>query len=111
MGIRQERLGDQVRDILAQQFSGGRISDPSLQGVTITFVKMSSDLQLATVYFRLYDPSQTAEALQGLERCKGFLRKNLAGELDLRRVPDLRYFYDDRLEKWHKIDNLLRQGE
>ena len=109
MGLRQERLADEIRDLLAGCFLGSQMRDPRLEGVTITHVKVSADLQLATVYFRLYNQAHKDQAKTGLERSKGFLRNHLAHNLKLRRVPDLRFFYDESVEHGSRVEALLDQ--
>ncbi len=109
MGIRQERLADEIRDVIAMIFSGDQLSDPRLSGVTITAVKISGDLQLASVYFRLYDKKILEDAQKGLESCKGFLKRKLASVLDVRRVPELRFFFDESIEQGARIEELISQ--
>ena len=88
---------------------GNQMRDPRLEGVAITHVKVSADLQLATVYFRLYNQEHKDQAKTGLERSKSFLRKHLAQNLKLRRVPELRFFYDESVEHGSRIEALLDQ--
>lgn len=109
MGLRQDRLADEIRDILAGCFYGGKMNDPRLQGVTITHVKVSSDLQVASVYFRLFDEKDKDVAQSGLEHCSGLLKKKLADVLRLRRVPALRFFYDESVETGARIESLLQK--
>ncbi|MFK7822886.1 MAG: 30S ribosome-binding factor RbfA [Oligoflexales bacterium] len=111
MGLRQERLADEIRDLLATCFLGSQMRDPRLEGVSITHVKVSADLQLATAYFRLYNHGPKDQAKVGLERSKGFLRKHLAQNLKLRRVPELRFFYDESVEHGSRIEALLHQAK
>ena len=106
MSLRVSRLSDEIRDILASCFLAERLSDPRIKGVTITSVILSSDLQIAKVYYRVYDVSQKDMALQGLNRASGYLKKQLSG-LDLRRIPELKFFYDDGIEKKENIERLL----
>ena len=108
MGMRQERLADEVRDLLANLFLGDQIQDPRLQGITITFVKVSADLQSAKVYFRVFEENAEQSVLEGFAHCKGFIRSYLAGKLTLRRVPDLKFFYDESIEKGARIEEVLR---
>ena len=107
MGIRQERLADQIRDVIARCFQGGQMQDPRLSNVTITAVKLSADLQLASIYFRVYEVDKIDNAKRGLQTASGFLRKKLASHLDVRRVPELRFFYDESIEKASRIEELL----
>jgi ribosome-binding factor A len=107
MGLRQSRLADEIKDLLAYCFLDGQLRDPRLAGVTLTHVKLSGDLQNAVIYFRLYDPSLQLEAAEGLERCRGFLRTVLARKLTMRRVPVLKFVYDKSIERGAHIESLL----
>jgi ribosome-binding factor A len=107
--LRKDRLGDEIRDIVATSLSGGQLNDPSLEFVTITGVKLSADLQLASIYFRVLDDSKQKETKKGLQRAAGVFRHRLAEELEIRRVPTLRFFYDESVEKGEKVDLLLEK--
>jgi ribosome-binding factor A len=107
MGLRKDRLADEIRDIMATAFSSGRMNDPRLAEVTITAVKLSGDLQVASVYFRLFEKDHQKAALEGLESCKGFLKHKLATSLSVRRVPELRFYHDDSVEYGANIEELL----
>ncbi len=106
MSIRVSRLADEIRDIIASCFLGGRLQDPRIKGVTITSVVLSADLQIAKVYFRVYDLESKDKALEGLQHAGGYLRKQLSS-LDLRRIPELKFFYDDGVEKKESIEKIL----
>ena len=108
MGLRRERLADEIRDIIASCFQGGQMNDPRLEFVTITAVKLSGDLQIATAYFRVIGDKLAAEKAQsGLESAAGFLRHKCAEALDIRRVPTLRFFFDESVERGARIEDLL----
>tara|TARA_B100000941_G_scaffold280964_1_gene247934 strand:- start:381 stop:719 length:339 start_codon:yes stop_codon:yes gene_type:complete len=111
MGLRQVRLADEVRDILARVFLADKLHDKRLNGVTITHVKLSADLETARVYFRVYQVEHKESAQKGLDSCKGFLRSELAGKLKIRRTPQLFFTYDDSIEKGSRIEELLRQAK
>ena len=53
MGLRQQRVADEIRDILAGFFLGGLLSDPRLESVTLTAVKVTQDMSVATIYYRV----------------------------------------------------------
>ncbi len=109
MGLRQERLADQIRDIVAFCFLGDTLQDPRLGGVTITHVRVSADLQFATVYFRLFDKKDLEGANVALENCRGFFRRKIAEAIAMRRVPNLRFLYDESVERGAHIEDLIRQ--
>ena len=110
MSLRQQRVADQIRDVLGGCFNGGQLCDPRLQGVIITRVKVTADLQLASIYFRTYsDEIPHEDIIKGLESCKAYLRKSLAAELIARRVPDMRFFYDESVDNMAQVEYLIKQ--
>jgi ribosome-binding factor A len=108
MKVRQQRLADEIRDLLANCFQGGRMEDPRLGGVVITAVKLSPDYQVATVYFRVFNHIPQEDALKGLEHASGMLRHQLRS-LDLRRLPTLRFFFDESIERAERIEGILHK--
>ena len=109
MATRKDRLGDTIRDIVAEALSGGRLNDPRLDFVTITRCKLSADLMIASLYFRIVDPKKIEETKKGLLSAKGVFRHLLADQLEIRKVPTIRFFYDDTVEKASAVDAVLRQ--
>jgi len=109
MNIRKVRLTDEIRDLVGTCFQGGQLDDPRLHQVTVTGVKLSPDLQVASIYFRVYSDMNLDEILLGLRSATGFFKRKLARNLKIRRVPDLRYFYDKSVEQGSKIEQLIRQ--
>ena len=108
MGLRQERLADEIRDIVASLFTGGTLNDPRIQDVTVTAAKVSPDLQVATIYYRVYGEEVDAKQVQkGMEAATSFMRKKIGSALELRRVPDLRFFFDESIDKASDIERLL----
>ena len=74
------------------------IQDPRLDMVSITGVKLNSDLRLAEVSYTLHGgPERRDEAQKGLEAASGFLRSRLK-RLKLKFLPELRFKFDDYLE-------------
>lgn len=107
MALRKDRLADEIRDIVGSCFLGGKMSDPRLEGVTITSVKLSGDLQIASVYYRVYSDDLIEKAQKGLESAAGYFRKQLADALEVRRVPELKFYYDKSIEYGSNIEKLL----
>ena len=110
MSLRRERVADQIRDVVSRRLQGGRMDDPRLQGVVITFAKVSSDLQVCTIYFRYTnDAIEVTDVLKGLESASGHFRALMARSLGLRRVPQLRFFFDESIENASRIEHLISQ--
>ena len=109
--IRPRRLGEEILRHLAEIIDR-KVKDPRKGIITITNVRVSPDLSLATVKFTAVDfkgKSARDEAKVVLEHASGFIRHELAGALRVRSVPQLRFYYDDSLDKMEYIDQLIRQ--
>ncbi len=105
--VRQKKVADKVQQLVSLVIDR-KIKDPDKGFVTITHVKMSPDLRIASVYFTvLGDESETERSLAALNRAKNYIRNEIAPELKMRFVPDLRFFVDDTMAYAKKIERLL----
>ena len=78
--------------------------------ITITKVKLSSDLRLATVYFSVLNNEDKKENFEHiLKKATPFLRNQLANRIKLKYTPDLRFFYDDSAEYYNRINYLIKK--
>jgi ribosome-binding factor A len=84
-----------------------------VQKTVISSVVLTADLRLAKVYVRLLsldaDAKQKATVLRALERAKGFLRRELGQRLVLRFAPDLRFYWDESIDRGAEMEALLRE--
>ena len=76
--------------------------------MTVTDVRLSSDLKGARVFVASHDPERTAECIEALNHAAPFLRRRLAGRVQLRYVPSLRFFNDTALERGSRVEEILR---
>ena len=103
---RQERVSREVLRILSTALLEDA-KDPRLLDVTITDVSVSSDLSVASVRWLCPNGVDRTEIAKGLEAATPYLRSVIGDEMDLRRVPSLRFYYDDAYEKGLQMDALL----
>jgi len=103
------RVGELIRHAAAQLLSRGEIADPVLEHhvVTVSRVKMSPDLKLATIYVMPLGGADETEVLTALDRHKKFLRGELAHKVNLKFAPDVRFRIDDSFDNVSRIDALL----
>lgn len=107
-GSRPQRVGDQIRAELAGLLAR-EVKDPGVGFVTLTHVKVSADLQVARVYYTvLGDDKQRKTSAQGLQRALPYLRRQIAGRLQLRRAPELVFQYDESVERGERIERLFQ---
>ncbi len=84
------------------------VHDPGIGFVTITRVKVSPDLQLARAYYtQLGDEKARKDTRLALDRATPFLRRQIGQRLRLRRVPELRFEFDESVEKQDRIEKIL----
>jgi ribosome-binding factor A len=84
------------------------LEDPRLRDVTVTAVDVTRDLQTARVYVALLDENGNERAvLDGLEHARGYVRSQIAGRLQLRRVPDLVFRIDRQYAAAARVDTIL----
>lgn len=99
MSRRTARLSSQIRRLLAEGIT--HLSDPRIATFTsITKVELSPDLTLATVHVSVMGDTPSAADLSvvALEAARGRLRSLLAGEMSIRRVPELRFRLDQSVQ-------------
>jgi len=106
---RPDRVGDQIRQELSELLSRGTVHDPGIGFITLTRVKVSPDLQLARVYYTtLGDPKARRETEKALERATPFFRRQVGSRLQLRRVPELQFHFDESVAHQDRVEQILR---
>ena len=118
MNQRLQRLGDQIQRELAVLIRD-EINDPRLTGfVTISSVKVSSDLGYADIYVTVMEPELNdamskhshEESLQVLNKAAGFLRTELSHSLKTRTTPRLRFHYDEVTAQGNYMMDLINKA-
>jgi ribosome-binding factor A len=106
-GTRPERVGEQIRQEISELLLS-EVHDPGIGLVTLTRVKVSPDLQLVRVYYtQLGDAKARIGTRRALERATPFLRRQLGSRIRLRRVPELRFEFDESVENQERIERIL----
>ena len=106
---RAEKVAEAIHEIVSALLIKG-VKDPRIGFTTITGVKLSDDLHLATIYFTVVgDESEKKSTEQGLNSARGFLRKELGKNLRMRYIPDLLFRYDASIDYGQHIDTLLNE--
>ena len=99
-----------VADLIQRELSGLirlELRDPRVGMITITSVDVSPDLSHAKVFFTLLDKELLDETIHGLQRASGFLRSQLAHRMKLYTTPELRFVYDESVERGDRLSRLI----
>jgi len=106
---RCEKVAEAIHEEVSKLLIKG-VKDPRVGFVTVTGVKVTDDLHLATVYFSIIGgEAERKGAEAGLNSAKGFLRREIGKVLRMRHVPDLMFRFDESVEYGSRIENLLKQ--
>jgi ribosome-binding factor A len=100
------KVAERMRSVVAMQLN--RMSDPRFHLVTVTSVIVSSDLRNAKIYWSVSGgPTRKQEVTEALESAEGAIRREVGGELGLRFVPQLKFFYDDTMDVYEQTERLM----
>lgn len=109
---RPKRVAEAIRSTVAEALNE-ELADPMLAGVVVSEVSVSDDLLSARIGIRrLVDDGKEAtrrRVIQHLDRAQGRLRRLLAPRLDLRKVPELHFYFDLGPDKRARVDELLAE--
>jgi ribosome-binding factor A len=106
--FRKKRVEELVREVISDLILKS-VKDPRVQGVTITEVRMASDLKSANVYFSALADGRSETHLKGLQAAEGFIRMRLKKELTLKYIPTLTFHYDTAFDNFARIDSILKE--
>jgi ribosome-binding factor A len=107
--MRMQKISDRIREELSVLLIY-KVSDPRLEGISVTDVAVDRELAYADVYVSAVEgSSRSAEILSGLESASGFLRHELAARVDLRSFPRLRFHWDPTPENADHIEKILAE--
>lgn len=107
---RNTRINEGTSQVISEALRN--VKDPRVasQFITVTHCSVSADLKFAKVYFSLFDNSEDniKETMKGLKSATGYIRSQLARNLNLRITPELSFVYDDGAVQSTKINEILK---
>lgn len=111
---RTDRIADQMQRELAVMIQR-EIKDPRLDAmITVSGVKVSKDLGYADVYVTILGKEDKPEVIQDnlaiLKQAAGFLRGRIGQSIKLRVVPQLRFHYDESVQRGQQLSSLIEQA-
>ena len=105
---------DKVGDLLKKEISliiANQIKDPRLKNINITAVKVSDDIGIATVFYTVIGESihksKSSIDKEILKKVSGMIRSNLSKKIKIRRVPKIKFRFDESIEYSENIEKLL----
>ena len=112
---RTNKLNQSILEVLSDLLQVA-VKDPRVGFVTLNSVKLNRDHSVAEVFWSVMgDEEERQTSFAGLKKARGFLQSKLVRTLGLRQAPELRFVYDDSVERGIELDDVLdelaEQGE
>ena len=106
---RARKVSDRIRVVVAQMLEQ-KIKDPRLGFVTVTDVRITGDLQHASIFYTvLGGEEERAASAAALESAKGLIRSAVGKEIGVRLTPALEFIPDAILETAAHLESVLAQ--
>jgi ribosome-binding factor A len=107
---RPQRVAELLKRELAKLIPQ-TVRDPQVGQVTLTHAKVAPDLKSARIYFTLLAGAAKAkETEKALNHAAGFLRHELRDIVILRAIPQLRFYYDESVERGARLTSLINRA-
>lgn len=109
---RTQRVADYLQRELAALIQHS-VRDPRIGMVSITGVDVSRDLGYAKVHFTSMDLESVEDAketTEALNKASGFLRSQLSRDSSMRRLPQLRFYFDASVGRGRSMEDLIRKA-
>lgn len=109
--IKNTRVNSEVQRELSNIIRG-EIKDPRIHPLTsVVMAEVAPDLKTCKVYVSvLGDEEARKNTLEGLKSAVGFIRRQLAKNLNLRNTPEIRFIMDQSIEYGAHMSKLIREN-
>lgn len=104
---RADRLSAELRRLLGTMVHEV-VRDNVLPSMSVSDVECSKDFDVATVWVTALLPDKAKEGVKALNELAKEFRMELSRTMRVRRVPELRFKYDDSVDRGERIEQLLR---
>ncbi len=105
---RTERLGSEIQRALAQILRED-VRDPRVSSmVSVLRAEVTPDLDICKVYISVYGNSEEQEqSVKALKKAAPFIRRRLGQRIEIRKLPELKFIYDDSIEYSVRLSALI----
>lgn len=98
-----EELKREISNIINYKLKNSKVTGM----ISITKVKVTPDLRYARVWISVLNCKNKKDTLFGLKQSSGYIRSEIAKNINMRITPELVFEYDDTMEYGEKIDSIL----
>ncbi len=109
MSIKIERIASDLHKQISHIIAND-IRDKDIKFITVTHVKLSTDLSYARIYFTTLFDEKKDQLIKDLNKATGFIKSELCRrKFPIRKMPELEFIYDISIEQGEKIDNIIKE--
>lgn len=107
MSIKMDRINNSFVEKISEILHND-IKDKAINLVTITDAKVTNDLSFVKVYFTTLSDNKE-DVLIVLNKAKGFIRSKLCEKMQIRKMPEINFVYDESIEYGKKIEDIIER--
>ena len=107
MSVKLDRLNNAFVEKISEIIHD-EVKDKDVKMVTITDVKITSDLSFAKVYFTTLNNDRD-KVLKALNKASSFIRGRLCQKVDIRKMPEISFVYDESIDYGKKIEDIIER--
>lgn len=107
MNIKLDRLNNAFVEKISEIIHDD-IKDNDINMVTITDARITNDLSFAKIYFTTLDDDRS-KVLKALNKASSFIRTRLCDKIDIRKMPEISFVYDESIEYGKKIEDIIER--
>jgi len=108
MSERTLRVAENIKEEIGRMLGHGDIKDPRIGFITITDVDVTKDLRQARIFFSsLGSAKERADAREGLNSARGYIRSELGRRLRIKYIPEVDFRFDESVEAAARISKLI----
>ena len=109
MSERILRVNSEIQKAISNIISN-ELKNPIIKGlITVTKVDTTTDLDQSKIYVSIFDEKTREDVFNAIKHSAGFIRRELARQVDLRKVPFLTFFLDDSYDYGQKIEETINK--
>lgn len=107
---RNERIAEEIKKVVSQIINND-LKDPRIEGlISVTKVEVTKDIRHATIFISFYgDKTKRDTTFEVIKNAKGYIRRELAGSIRVRYIPDISFKLDESIEYGIHINKLLEE--
>lgn len=100
-----EELKREISRVLTLELKNSKVTGL----ISVTKAKITPDFKYAKIYISILNSKSVAKTMEGLKESSGFIRSQIAKNINLRITPELIFEIDDSLEYGARIDSILNE--